>query len=89
MIHLRTNQKIRLAVMRSAALKQVPPQPVSRICSDCSELVTVYPSGQQLIEFHGETSVTIVCNVCQPSIKDYAIVPGALNEISQIMRDKS
>lgn len=67
-----------LQVMRLTDMQRVHPlMDSSHVCSQCGELVGIYPSGQHVLRRYRR--VKIICNRCQP-VPRGMLAPGALQE---------
>jgi len=78
----------KLVVMRLVDMARVhPDQDNSRACSECGQMVGIYPSGQRALREHPE--MTIICARCaafehRPS--DIDLPAGSMDEIIEEMR---
>jgi hypothetical protein len=67
-----------LIVMRLADMHRVHPDQIEAKCSQCGEVVGVYPSGQRVMrEMPG---IKLVCQVCRQPTDVTVLAPGALSE---------
>lgn len=79
-----------LICMRLADMgRRHPDQDNSRVCSQCSTRVGIYPSGQQALAL--KPSLKIVCTVCfeeAPPPDAVFLAPGAENEPAESYEHK-
>ena len=72
-----------LLVMRLDDMLRVHPDQIESICSQCSQPVGIYPSGQTVLKKYGTEMVDIVCSHCYVLTKDAVLAPGAREESTQ------
>jgi hypothetical protein len=74
----RKPRTIRLLVMRAADMFVAHPNTnYSHVCSQCGEMVGIYPAGLRLLQ--ERQGVVLVCNRCSPAVG--SLVPGARDDI--------
>jgi hypothetical protein len=77
-------KKIELIVMRLNDMAMVHPDQITSTCSQCGEVVAVFPSGQAVMRQYPDT--VLLCQVCRQPGKHAKLAPGAAQEPLQSRR---
>jgi hypothetical protein len=73
-----------LLCMRLADMTVVHPDQITAACSQCGEMIAIYPSGQRVMrEF---PDVELICQICKQPGEHATLAPGAERERLQSKR---
>jgi hypothetical protein len=76
-----------LIVVRLADMQRVHPDQITARCSQCNAKVAVFPSGQRLMQQHGD-ALKLFCSVCKSPGEHATLAPGAEFEPFQSVKKR-